>query len=468
MKRLIFGFATLLALAPVRADDFPMFGGRPDRNMVSAEKGLPVEFSETKGVKWVAALGDMTYGNPVVAGGRVFIGTNSGSKTKEADKGVLLCLSSADGSLLWKAVYDKLEAGEAEDATGIGICSTPSVAGERVYYVSNRNELVCADVLGFGDQENDGPFTGEKRTGDKDVDVVWTLDMRNTLGAIPFQGVASSPLVVGDLVFVVTGHGVDYKTHKLKDEKVPSFIAVDKATGKLVWQDASPGSRIIDGQWSSPAYGVVDGVPQVAFGGGDGCLYAFEPATGKPLWKFNTNVQEELDADGKPKTHNHLVATPVFVGHRVVIASGGNPEGEQPGCIRAIDARKRGDITKEGELWRIGGDEFKCTISTVAVHEGLVYAAELPGWLNCFDLESGKRYWRHDLLSTVWGSPLVADGKVYIRTADGDVVVLALGREKKVLAKNPVKDLHDGTPVAAEGALFLAGWSKLYRIEAGK
>ncbi|MBI4564265.1 MAG: PQQ-binding-like beta-propeller repeat protein [Planctomycetes bacterium] len=447
--------------------DWPMWGGRPDRNMVSAEKGLRVAWDAEQGVRWAADLGTITYGNPVVSGGRVFIGTNNErprDPSATGDRGVLMCFAALDGKFLWQAVHDKLA--EAEDWPKIGICSTPCVAGDRVYYVSNRGELVCADALGFADDENDDPIRDEKRAGRHDADFVWILDMPRELGVTPYQASASSPLVAGDLVFVLTGHGIDDKTREVKDPKAPSFVAVDRASGKVVWRDASPGDRILAGQWGSPAYGVVDGRPQVAFPGGDGWLYAFEAKTGELLWKFDCTAHEERSKEGKRETNNYLVATPVYVGDRVLIAAGQDPEaGEGPGCLRAINARKRGDVTKTAELWRAAGDDFGASISTVAVHDGLVYAPELGGHLHCFDLATGGRIWRHDLLAHVWGSPLVADGKVYIRNSDGDVVVLQAGREKKVLATNSsLPGLSHGTVVAAGGVLYVAGESKLYAI----
>jgi outer membrane protein assembly factor BamB len=459
---------TLLLLAPVAlADDWPMWGGRPDRNMVSAEKDLPASW-DAKRVKWSADLGTETFGNPVVAGGRVYIGTNNGKPRDPAvqgDRGILMCFAEADGTFLWQAVHDKLPTGSKEDWPKIGLCSTPCVVGDRVYYVSNRVELVCADALGFSDGENDGPVQDEKRAGGKDADFVWILDLRRELGVSPLNAAASSPLVVGDLLFVLTGQGVDEESRKVKNPEAPSFIAVDRKTGKVVWKDASPGDRIFGGQWSSPAYGVVEGRPQVAFPGGDGWLYAFEPETGKPLWKFNGRAHEKPKPDGKPETTNNFVATPVYAGHRVIIAVGDNPEnGDSPGCLRAIDARGQGDVTKTHELWRVAGADFGCSISNVAVHDGLVYADEMGGFTGCVDLETGKRVWRHDLLATVWGSPLVADGKVYVRTEDGNVVVFQAGREKKILATNSLPGLLNGTVVAANGTLFLSGQSKLYAV----
>lgn len=132
--------AALLATLSLRADDWPMWGGRPDRNMVSSEKGLPAAW-DRKDVKWIADLGDQTWGNPVVAGGRVFIGTNNGKPRDpevKGDRGVLMCFSEATGEFLWQAVHEKLfpkgdERADAQDFPHIGIPSTPCVAGDRVY-----------------------------------------------------------------------------------------------------------------------------------------------------------------------------------------------------------------------------------------------------------------------------------------------------------------------------------------------
>ena len=445
----------LLAPLPLCADDWPMMGGRPDRNLVSAEKGLPVLFEaekQQKNIKWIADLGKTTYGTPVISQGRVLVGTNNENPrdpAKIGDKGVLMCFSAADGKFLWQVVHDKLSTGEAEDAPYIGVCSTPAVVGDRAYYVNNRAELICCSM--------------------SDGKAVWTLDFRKDLGVSPHQGSASSPLVVGDLVFVVTGHGSDFRKHKVMNPKAPSFVAVDRATGKVVWQDSSPGTAIFAGQWGSPASAVVEGRAQVAFPGGDGWLYAFEPATGKPLWKFNCKAHEKLDAEGKPETPNQLVATPVYAGHRVIIANGIDTDTNGPGCLRAIDARKSGDVTATAELWKLAGDEFACSISTVAVHEGLVYAVQYPGMFDCIDLETGKRIWQHDMLSTAWGSPLVAEGKAYVRNGDGEVLVFQTGREKKLLAKNAgLPGVENGSVVAANGVLFLAGSKKLYAIAESK
>jgi outer membrane protein assembly factor BamB len=214
---------------------------------------------------------------------------------------------------------------------------------------------------------------------------------------------------------------------------------------------------------------VIDGQPQVAFPGGDGWLYSFEPASGKLLWKFNAKAHETPTAGGEPETTFNLVAVPVFSGTRVFIAAGEPEAGSGPGALRCIDARQQGDVTKVAEVWRLGGKEFNDSISSVALHEGLVYAVDSPGFLNCIDAGSGKRLWVHDLKANVWGSPLVADGKVYVQTAEGVVCIFKAGREAKLLAKNGgLPDVAHGTPVAANGVLYLTGQKHLYAVAADR
>jgi outer membrane protein assembly factor BamB len=436
--------ASLLAAA-----DWPMLGGRPDRNMVSGETGLPLDWNDgakgpKKNLKWSAPLGTVTYGTPVISGGRVFIGTDTDEAGGKSRQGVLKCFSERDGTLLWQAAHAKLADG-SEDDPSVGICCTPCVQGDRVYYISNRAELVCRDV--------------------RDGKQIWLLDLRQEFGVTPNQASASSPLVLGELVYVVTGHGAHPRTGVVRNPTAPSFLAVHRHTGRVAWHSNAPGAKIHSGQWGSPGGGVVAGRSQVAFPGGDGWLYAFVAETGELLWKFNCKAHEKPAASGKPETAFQLVAAPVYVDHRVLIAIGEPEASSGPGALRCLDARQRGDVTATAELWRLGGEEFNDSISSVAVYAGLVYAADTPGFLSCIELATGRRAWVHDLQANIWGSPLVADGRVYLQTGDGDVFVFQAGREKKLLAKNSqLAEVTHGTPVAANGVLYLTGQKRLYAL----
>src|SRR5215203_6326548 len=360
-------FLPTAAAADPGNGDWPMWGGTPDRNMISNMKGLPTSWDvkNKKNVKWVAQLGSQTYGNAVVSGGVVFVGTNNeGVRDPKitGDKGVLMAFRESDGTFLWQMVHDKLAAGRVNDWPYQGVASSPFVEGDRVYYVSNRAELMCLDTQGFRDKENDGPVTDEKLTGEANADVVWKFDMIEEVGSLPHNLANSSPVSHGDLIYVSTSNGQDESHVNVPSPKAPAIIAVNKKTGKLAWEDNSVGEKILHGQWSSPAVGKVGDTVQVIVGQGDGWVRSYEATTGKKLWEFDLNPKDSV----WPKTRNEVISTPVFYENIVYIANGQDPEhGEGVGHAYAIDATKRGDITQSGRLWQF--DKIRRSISTAAI-----------------------------------------------------------------------------------------------------
>ena len=463
-------FLTACCAAP--GNDWPMWGGTPQRNMVNAtEKNIPASWDIQTGrnIKWVAQLGSQAYGNPVVAGGKVFIGTNNqaGRQPKaKGDKGVVMCFAEKDGKFLWQLTHDKLQAGRVNDWPQQGICSSPCVEGNRVYYVSNRCELVCADVEGFRDGTNDGPFTEEKLTSPIDGDIVWKLDMIKELGVFPHNMSASSPVIDGDLVFVVTGNGVDEGHKVIPAPDAPDFLAVNKHTGKVVWQRNDPRNSILHGQWSCASVGTMGGKRQVVFPGGDGRLYSFDPPTGKLLWSFQANPPGSVYRLGSQGTRNEIIATPVIYDDKVFISLGQDPEhGEGPSHMYAVDGTREGDITGTGVVWHNG--EVQRALSTAAIHGGIVYHCDLSGTFRAIDARTGKTLWMHDLKSAVWGSPYVVDGKIFVGNEDGIVTVFKEGPAKEVLSEVNMDTSVYTTAVAANGVLFVSNREHLYAIQEG-
>lgn len=438
-----------LASDPGGSGDWPMWGGTPDRNMVSNMKGLPVtwDVATKKNVKWVASLGSQSYGNPVVAGGQVYVGTNNEgmrNPKEPGDRGVLMCFRESDGKFLWQHTNEKLPSGRANDWPFQGVCSSPLVEGDRLYYVTNRCEIVCLDTHGDG------------KGGPK---VNWRFDMMEQVGSQPHNMSNSSPVSYGDLIFVSTSNGQDESHVHIPSPRAPAIIAVNKKTAKLAWEDNSVGERILHGQWSSPAVGKIGDVTQVVIGQGDGWVRGYDAPTGKKLWEFDLNPKESV----WPKTRNEVISTPVIYQNVVYIANGQDPEhGEGVGHLYAIDATKRGNITQSGRIWHY--DKIRRSISTGAIHEGLLYYADFSGFLHCLDAKTGKPYWVHDMLAAVWGSPLVADGKVYLGDEDGDVRVLQAGKEKKLLAEQNMGSSVYSTPVPANGVLFIANRNQLFAL----
>ena len=269
----------------------------------------------------------------------------------------------------------------------------------------------------------------------------------------------SSPVSFDHLVIAGTGNGQDENRQRVPAPKAPSMVAVDKKTGKLVWQVNSVGGKILDGQWSSPAASMAGGAAQVVIGEGDGWVRSYEALSGTKLWEFDTNPKNSV----WPKTRNEILATPVIWQNKVYIANGQDPEnGQGPGHLYAIDATKRGDITTSGRLWHYG--EIHRTLSTAAVADGVLYYADLTGILHCLDAATGKPYWTHDLLSTIWGSAIVIGAHVYLGDEDGDGLVFAAGKQKKLLGTMGMGSTVYSTPVPAHGTLFVTTRNQLWAI----
>ncbi len=490
--------------------DWPMWGGTPSRNMISAARNVGLDFDMREGqqVAWTSALGSQTYGNAIVADGKVLVGTNNGAGYRadkypaDQDKGVVLCFDEKTGEFLWQLTRDKLTIGRVCDWPLQGICSTPTVEGAsteedvaRMWVVTNRGELMCLDMDGMKNG-NDGPYTEEVDTTEQDADILWILNMIDDLGVFPHNLATSSPLLYGDDVYLLTSNGVDEAHLEMPSPRAPSMLCVDKNTGEVKWEQNYPGDRVLHGQWSSPSMGVVNGQPQIYFPAGDGWLYALNPETGDIIWKFDMNPKETVWELGGAGSRNAVISTAVFVDNSVIVGVGQDPEhGEGVGHLWRIDATKSGDVSAElgeigqpgkpnpnsGVIWHYGGiDEtgditgeagntvFRRTISTASVADGLVFVPDLSGFLHCIDLKTGKRHWEYDLLTAVWGSPMVVDGKVFLGVEDGKIVVFeATADEARLLKEYDTINYSSvyTTPTIANGRMFITDRTRLYAID---
>ncbi|MCX6905754.1 MAG: PQQ-binding-like beta-propeller repeat protein, partial [Verrucomicrobia bacterium] len=243
-------------------------------------------------------------------------------------------------------------------------------------------------------------------------------------------------------------------------------------TGELLGEDdAHIGPRIFHGQWSSPSTCVVKGRQLIFFGGGDGVCYAFDAKPVKEgdssflkkVWWFDCNPPERKkikypDAEGP----SEINATPVLWKDRIYTAVGQDPEhGEGAGILTCIDATKTGDITGTGKLWSY--DKIYRSLSTVSITpDGLLFIGDFSGYLHCLDAETGKVYWTHDMKAHMWGSTLVADGKIYCGDEDGDLVVLQAAKEKKILSMTNLGAPIYSTPVVANGVLYISSNTHLF------
>lgn len=541
-------FANRSSSVPTPNEDkgvnWPMFGGSPARNMSNTnERGIVGEWSvadgEKKNIRWVADLGTSSYSSPVIAEGRVFIGTNNENPRnprdrkfnkddnvfEPLDKGVLMCFDAKTGEFLWQAVHDKRPSGQVNDWPRLGLTGTASIENGRVYYVNNYCELICADINGFRDGKNDG-VQDEKYVDKTDADIIWRYDMMTELKVFPHNASHCSPLIVGERVFVNTGNGVDEGHINLPSPDAPSFICLDKKNGKLLWKSALPGKNIMHGQWSSPAYAVIKGVPQVIFAAGDGWLYSLKPDSGELIWKFDGNPKDAKYELGGTGSKSDFLAMPVIYKERIYIGTGQDPEHmDGVGHFWCIDpAGKNGDISPElvtdakadppktkpnpnsGVVWHCGGKDarpharrdyfFGRTMSTACIVDDIIYVPEVAGYVHCLNARSGEVYWVLDTKAAIWGSAMHADGKIFVANEDGDVYVIKHNAKPETLnsfeeaakqkdaktasvvhkamqkllytrivsAKIEMDASIRGTPAAAGGVLYIGTENKLYAI----
>jgi outer membrane protein assembly factor BamB len=379
------------------------------------------------------------------------------------------------------------------DWENLGLLSSPTIEGNRVYLVTSRCEVMCLTTDGLA-KGNVGPFTDEGQyivgpgkpkvvPSPTDADIVWRYDMMDELGVFPHNASNCSILIVGDMIYVVTSNGQDWTHVNVPAPNAPSFVVLNKKTGELMGEDRERvGERLFHGQWSSPSTGKVGDKQLVFFGGGDGVLYAFDAvpvkeADGaflKKVWWVDCNPPEYKVKDGKPIKYpapegpSEINATPVFYKNRVYVPTGQDPEhGEGVGRLVVIDATKTGDLTKAGVIWEYRG--IHRSISTVSIdpETGLLFVADFSGFVHCLDAETGKLNWVHDLKAHVWGSTLVADGKVYIGDEDGDLCILAASKEKKVLSEVNFGAPIYSTPIVANGIMYIGSQTHLFAIAEG-
>ena len=510
--------AVLLSVLPLaqqlHAEDSPQWGGSAGKNMVSQEIGLPETFepgrtdpqgsgvvmSTTQNVKWAAKLGDFSCSTPTVACGRVLIGG------MDDRIGILKCFDEETGRLLWQW-SEPCRSDLGPDAMNfrifpksLGVCSTPAVDGDRLYFVDQNCVVQCLDING------QPPLDGEEAGQAK---VIWSFDMyANPLVACrPSDACNGSPLVDGDFVYIPTSNGVDRIVRILIEEDAsrrcfapdaPTLIVLDKRNGRFLARDTAPtASNMLHGQWSSPCMGTVAGRKLVFLGGGDGNCYAFEALTHMPAeptelktaWWVDCNPPEyrsfgDMDMithytlgdkrrrdtinepnDGTFVGMSEIIATPVFHQGRVYVAIGRDPDhGRGRGTLLCLDPDQSGDATQNGILWCYQGLER--SLSTVSIADDLLYVADVAGRLHCLDVDTGEPHWVHETDSRMIASTMVADGKIYMPT-ERNLHILAAGTDARPLSEIRLGSPSWSTPVAANGTIYIASKKYLWAVSQG-
>lgn len=356
-------------------------------------------------IKWRAEIGYS--GGPItVAAEDVLLGGYS-----KIGGGSMFCFRRS-GAAVWRA--DHPQRSEIRSISQ-GIHSLPAVKEDRVYYYTNRGEIICADLNGFFDDKNDGPFEEETAVGRPHVDIVWKVDLIKDFGvnkrdAGDIYNPHPSVLLDGDLLYCITGHGRDYVKgpdgkYVASTPDAPSLVALDTATGGLRWKHHADNARIRRGQWGAPSlFTTAGGEKRLAFSGGDAILYALDPNSGKVDW------QTELEpADGKGFSSGH----PCVWEDLLLIGLGEQCDDGRNFSIVAV--------TREGKIaWRFVHPDLEGCIGSLVVKDGVAFACSNIDDLFALDARTGKLHTSHKTEGNRnFSSPLLVGDRLLLAAGDG-------------------------------------------------
>jgi hypothetical protein len=193
----------------------------------------------------------------------------------------------------------------------------------------------------------------------------------------------SSPVILGDLIYVSTSNGQDEEPRPHSVAESASHHRRQQEHGKLVWEDNSVQDRILHGQWSTPSVGKIGGVDQVVSAQGDGWVRGYETLTGRNCGPRHESqglgVAENPQRDDRDARHLRRQGL-----HRQRSGPRARRGRRPPLC--PIDGTKRGDITQTGRVWHY--DKIRRSISTAAIADGLLYIPDFSGFLHCLDAKT--------------------------------------------------------------------------------
>ncbi len=405
------------------AADWPDWRG-PRRDGTSSEKNLPSKWSPSgENLAWKAPYGGRSA--PIVMDNRVYVFNPVGAGPTLRER--LMCLDADTGKVLW------------ERAANVFLSDVPP---HRAAWSAPAGDSETGNIYTFG-------VGGVLNAHDKNGKLLWTRSLAEEVGLVTTHGGRTvSPVIEGDLVIVsgiTTGWGdLARPAHR--------FMAYDKRTGDPVWV-SSPGGRPFDTTYSPPIVADIDGTRLLMAGGGDGTVHAIKVWTGEPVWKYviskrGVNTGVALSGNTAVVTHSEE-----------------NLDTSEMGLIAAVDARSKGDITKDKVKWARTG--FQAGYSSPVADGDRLYQVDNGANLFAFDFNTGRELWKQNLGTIQKGSPVLADGKIYVGSENGKFFILKPGQEKvEILDSDQLGEQEQiiASPAISNGRIYFVSTDAIYCI----
>jgi outer membrane protein assembly factor BamB len=394
-----------------------------------ARGDAPLHWSDTEHIKWKAEVPGRGHSSPVVWGDRIFVttavptatppgppvrGAYGASFTLAEQKFMLLCFDRKTGKLLWERVARVATPHEGyHPQYGSYASNSPVTDGKYVIAFFGSRGVYCYDLEG---------------------NKIWEKDFGIQLRMFNGFGEGSWPLLEGNTLLLLFDHEGD------------SFLAaLDKSTGRELWRTPRPDGNT---NWSGPVVVSYNGRKQVIVSASKK-VHSYDFETGKPIWECAGLGQNTIPA-------------PVVVGDIVIVMSGfRNPN------LLAIRLGREGDLTgTDAVVWQNQrGNSYS---ASPVLHDGILYVLTDRGMLSAYDAKTGKAHYQQVRLPKPYNfkaSPVGANGKLYLASEEGDVIVVKMGEKFEVLATNTLEgQIFVGTPAIVDGEIYLRGQNTLFCI----
>ena len=398
-----------LAALTLCAHGWPEFRG-PTGQGLSPAKDVPIRWSATENVAWKVAIPGSGWSSPVLANGRLYL---TATKSTEGAKGLKLtamCLEAGDGKLLWSTNVFSPEDGSSLHRKNSYASPTPVVRDGRLYVHFGHLGTACLDL---------------------DGQVLWR---QTSIKYPPVHGNGGSPVLAGNhLIFSCDG------------ESNPMVVALDRHTGEVQWKTPRNNESVPKKFSFSTPLLITNAGREELISPGSGGTYAYDPTTGRALWKVSTGAGFSV------------VPRPVFA-HGLLFV---NTDYDFPKLF-AIRPGGDGDVTSTHLAWQTGRGA-PSTPSALVVGSELYFVSD-AGIATCADAKTGQVHWNERLGGGFSASPVFADGRVYFQNEEGVGYVLKAGKTFAQLAKNELGERTLASYAVDDGALFIRGAEHLFRI----
>ncbi|MFY9573632.1 MAG: PQQ-binding-like beta-propeller repeat protein [Blastocatellia bacterium] len=424
---LLFGFALFTA-----QDDWPQWRGLNNDGMARGD--APHEWSDTKNIAWRVAIPGRGNSSPVIWGDKIFLttavptngttgpgspqpqrqgrGAGGGAGVGREHKFVVLCLDRRNGKVLWERVAKVATPHEGyHHLYGSFASNSPVTDGKHVYAFFGSRGIYCYDLNGKPVWEKSFP----------------PMRMRLGFG----EGVAA--VLDGNALYL-----------KFDQEQGSYLVALDKQNGKEIWRV----SRDEGSSWSPPLIVTHNGQKQIVVSATTK-VRSYDPSTGRLIW--------ECAGLG-----SNVIPAPVVNGGVVYVMSG-----HRDPNLLAIRLGREGELTgTDAVLWT--NNRGNAYTGSPVLHDNKLYFVSDRGTLSCLDASTGKPHYLQQRLPRTYNfkaSPVGANGKLYLATEEGDVVVVRMGEKYEVLGVNTLTDqMFIATPAIAGGSIYLRSQDALYCV----